>query len=133
MIFFKYLFKKKLKIKVGAWMTDSSKLELDASNQNLRTDSYIPNSQWQLMSLNVNSIVTNDRYIFFNDPQNGVAYNSEDVSFTITLKRYSLYFIINDIFPTLILNLITLLAFAFPYQQQLQIGKGGILFLFFFD
>jgi len=112
-------------------MTDSSKLELDASNQNLRTDSYIPNSQWQLMSLNVNSIVTNDRYIFFNDPQNGVAYNSEDVSFTITLKRYSLYFIINDIFPTLILNLITLLAFAFPYQQQLQIGKGGILFLFF--
>ena len=104
-------------------MTDASKVEFDSKNQNARIDSYTPNNDWHLISLNFSSIVTKERYNFYNDPENGIVYKNDDILFTVTLKRVSLYFMVNDIFPTLILNLITLLAYAIPYPQQLLISK----------
>ena len=104
-------------------MTDASKVEFDSKNQNTRIDSYITNKDWSLISLNFSSIVTKERYTFYNDPENGFVYKNDDILFTVTLKRISLYFMVNDIFPTLILNLITLLAYAIPYPQQLLLSK----------
>jgi hypothetical protein len=110
-------------IRVGAWMTDSSKVKFQSNNQNLRIDTFIPNNQWDLVSLNVSHILASNRYNFFNGPINWNVYKNFDVSFNFVLKRIPLYFMLNDIFPTLILNLITLLAFAMPYPQQLLLSK----------
>jgi hypothetical protein len=104
-------------------MTDSSKVKFESKDQHLRVNSYIPNNQWDLVSLNVSNILASNRYNFFNEPNNWNVYKNFDVSFNFVLKRVSLYFMLNDIFPTLILNLITLLAFAMPYPQQLLLSK----------
>ena len=110
------------KIVIGTWMTDSS--DIDFKSKDFSTDSYVPNSLWDVSSTSVAIISTVDRYRFYNlYVSQKYTYENEDFSFNIILKRKPLYFMVNNIFPTLILNCITLLAYSLPFASQVGLCK----------
>lgn len=110
------------KINIGAWMTDNSKVTFASGVKNLDIDSYMPHALWDLTEINVGRIYNSNRYSFLNELYN-TSYVNEDLSFGVVLKRKPLYFMMNNIFPSLILNCITLFAFALPFPVQIGLSK----------
>ena len=110
-------------------MTDSTSVEFTSDIDHLRIDHYVPNALWDLVDFNVQSINTTDRYIFFydNDEQNQTILQNVDTSFSVVLKRKPLYFMMNSIFPTLILNCITIFSYALPFSIQISLCNKRFL------
>jgi hypothetical protein len=68
----------------------------------------------------------------FQDPPGRFKYYYEDYSIEeniieLVIKRRPLYFMVNAIFPCLILNLITVLSFALPYIPQITLSMTTFL------
>ena len=103
-------------------MHEKDMIGLNSEGTELDTDSYIPHSLWRLSDYLVGSINSGDRY--FDTSQNVL---TEDVIISFKLKRQPLYFIINNIFPCLILNFVTLLAFSLPFATQIGLSKKKCL------
>ena len=79
------------------------------------TSGYIPHSLWKLDDKSVIDINSTDRYL------DSDVY-TEDVIFSFKLKRLPLYFMMNNIFPSLILNCVTLLAYSLPFATQIGLS-----------
>lgn len=109
-------------INIGALTADTTKLNLISTNYNFKSDSYIKHSLWDLTDVNVYDITTDDRFVFYNDETPGIDYFNNDVRFTSTLRRKPLYFMANNIFPTLILNCIVIVSYALPFTQQVGLS-----------
>ena len=113
-------------------MTDKTKVKFISGQTDL--SSYIEHSLWSLDydQTDIQWINSSDRYFFYNNNSNPneTKYSNEDLSFKLVLKRKPLYFMMNNIFPTLILNLITLLAYGLPFATQIGLCMN-ILILFF--
>ena len=109
-------------------MYDNDKVNFlfEQNQDHVDSTSFLANQVWTLEKIFVNELISTDRYRFYNEPPNQV-YSTNDQSINIVIKRKPLYFIINNIFPSLILNCITLLAFALPFAQQI-----GLCISFFF-
>ena len=111
-------------------MTDSNRVSFDTDVKNLDGRNFIPNPVWTLKEWNVESVNTTERYIFLNnynssDPDH---YSNDEMRFTFIMERRPLYFMMNNIFPALILNCITLLSYSLPFSMQ--IGLSIIFFNF---
>jgi hypothetical protein len=91
---------------------------MDFNNKEVVTTNYVPNTLWDLKSINSSSAKPIDRFQYYYPD-----YNIDQTVYTITLKRRPLYFMMNSIFPCLILNIITLLSFALPFIQQMALGQ----------
>ena len=106
-------------------MSNKNRTDFD-SKKDITIDSYVSNALWDLSSTSVTSISTQERYSFYNSDvakYDNEKYENEDYSFTMILRRRPLYFMMNNIFPTLILNCITLLAFSLPFTSQIGLCK----------
>jgi len=96
-------------------MMDTRKINFDSDGAKIQMSSdYIDHNVWQLTEIDFNTINSTER--FFGLKTN---YTTSDASFELTLKRRPLYFMINNIFPTLILNLVVLFLFTLPFAQQM--------------
>ncbi|CAF1376450.1 unnamed protein product [Adineta ricciae] len=85
--------------------TENASTLIDISN-------YIEHPLWKLKSVSMDVIRTSDRSLF-EDTYNDV------ISIQLFLQRKPLYYIMNGIFTCLILNCVTLLAFALPFGSQI--------------
>ena len=111
-------------------MTDSTRVNFDTYVKNLDDAYLIPNPVWTLKEWNVGSVKTTERYIFKNEFNSSVSnYFNEDMKFKFIMERRPLYFMMNNIFPALILNCITLLSYALPFS--IQIGLSIIFIKWF--
>ena len=100
-------------IAIGSWMMDTTIVDFTSDDSLLDTSGYVKNSVWDLMSTNVRSVISSDRYFNFDeDIQN------EDIYFDFVLARRPLYFMMNNIFPCLILNFVVILLFSLPFNAQ---------------
>jgi len=86
-------------------------------NNTVDTSTYIENSLWALTNVSMTEVVSTDRY-FDADAE----IQTEDLSINFVLKRKPLYFMINNIFPSMILNCVTLLAFTLPFATQIGLS-----------
>ena len=101
----------------------SFKVGLNKENDDKLPDStYIPNSLWDLEEISTEVIISSDRYF-----DNIHEIRNADASINIVLKRRPLYFMVNNIFPCMILNCITVLAFSLPFAQQIALSKHNFI------
>lgn len=77
-----------------------------------------PNSIWEIEKHEYDVNSTDDRVYHGNENS-----TIDRLTYTLHLKRKSLYYILNAILPSVILNLVILLAFCFPFSDQLNICK----------
>ena len=82
-------------------------------------DLYTQHAVWNKIDINTISIINSDRY--FGLDQNDLS--CEDLSFEITLVRRPLYFMMNNVFPCLILNFVVILLFTLPFGMQVGACK----------
>ena len=80
---------------------------------NNNVSEYIKNPVWNLVTGNLQVLTTN---------RLGENYILDEVNCTAVIKRRPLYYLINNVYPSLILNLITLLAFFLPFSSQASIS-----------
>ena len=99
----------------GSWSLTSDEINYDTLGSVLDLKDYSPNPVWQLSNnTRIYSVV------YDTDVAHNVNYGS--VVFELQLSRKSLFYVINSIFPCIILNIVTFVTFSFPYAQQLTIS-----------
>jgi hypothetical protein len=99
---------------------------MDFGNKEIVTANYVPNSLWDLKAINNYSATPIDRFQYYYP-----TYAIDQTIYEIVVKRRPLYFMMNSIFPCLVLNIITLLAFALPFANQMALGLfKKIVFVF---
>lgn len=103
-------------INIGSWSQDNGKLNITYTE--IKTDDYINNPTWMLKGASVETFLTKKRLpSFINDSF------IDEVEYNFTLTRRPLYFMINGIFPCLILNCLTILFFFLPYASQITLSN----------
>ena len=95
-------------------MSDNSTINFQSDDSKIDTSSYSQNPVWNMVSIRVQSIFNSNRYFAYN-PYNLL---SEDISFDITLVRRPLFFMMNNVFPPLILNTVVILLYTLPFNLQ---------------
>ena len=102
-------------IVIGSWMMDFTKLRFTSDASKIDMSSYAEHAVWALDSVGVRSVNTSDRYFSLDK-----TIVNEDASFDFVLKRRPLYFMMNNIFPCLVLNIVVLLLFGVPFVPQVN-------------
>jgi hypothetical protein len=81
-------------------------------------DNYVPNTLWDLQTVTNKTAAPVDRFQYYYTD-----YTIDQTIYEFTLKRRPLYFMMNSIFPCLVLNVITVLSFALPFIPQISLSK----------
>ena len=105
-------------------MNDIDKLNFDSNEAEIDISSYITNSFWDLKDKFVEKSNTSERHFFIRS--NKTKSYSDDMAFALILKRKSIYFMVNSLLPSLILNFLTILAYALPFHDQIGLSKTQI-------
>lgn len=109
-------------IKIGSWQYDDARIEIQANSLDDYSDNldYIPHPNWRLITVEEASFFTGLRTHY--DPRANDTFN-KDAWFDLIIKRIPAYYMINNIYPSLILNLVILFAFSLPFASQITLGK----------
>lgn len=108
-------------IVIGSWQHDLHKINFDSNVNKIDLTNYISNPVWNLLQVQVKSVITSERYIKVLNSSN------EDISFSFLIKRRPLYIMINNVYPVLILNAVTLLSFFLPFVTQVTLSMTTFL------
>jgi hypothetical protein len=109
-------------IVISSWILDKSKFNFQNDKDSLLNQIYPENPIWELVNVEIKEIESKDRYGYLFSDQTSI-----ETHFQFYLKRKPLYFMINAIFPCLILNVLTLLGFGLPVAQQFAISTNSLL------
>lgn len=104
-------------IVIGSWQYDVTRIDFVTDTK--YDDSlieYIKNPIWKLLMIDCSIIQTNTRI------QPNLNYKQNEIKYSMTLKRLPLYYMINNIYPSLILNIVVLLSFALPFVLQVTLS-----------
>ena len=110
------------KMKFGSWAYDG--LQVDLVNRSTFVDlsNYVYSGEWELLDIRV---VRNEVYYACCD----VPY--PDVTFYVVMRRKTLYYLFNIIFPCLWLTILSLLGFWLPPDSGEKITLGITVLLAF--
>ena len=111
-------------INVGSWIQTSDRMNIELGDSKIKTDDYVENSVWRLTGSSVAIIQSNKRIPTFLSDKN---FTCDEIQFTLHIERRPLYFMMNGIFPCLLLNCLTLLLFFLPYSSQIDLSITSIL------
>jgi nicotinic acetylcholine receptor len=101
-------------ITVSSWSLSADVLNMTANNT-VMLDFYMPNNEWDLKRIDVTKSTENNSRLASALP----AYSPNlNVNFILNLQRRPLFFMITDVFPCFILNLLTMISFALPGSSQ---------------
>lgn len=94
-------------IQLGSWSSSRLTLYIDNSylNQSDVSSDFFQNSLWHLLETNISKSESNE--IFFN----------------FSLQRKGLYYMINYVFPYLVVNILTLATYFLTFNLQINISK----------
>lgn len=103
-------------IGIGSSSMDNDQIYYWANESLIVRTEYSPNSLWEFYNLKTRYAKTTNRKADLSKAF------MRDIYFDLYLKRKPLYFMINGIFPCLILNLITLFSFLIPFASQVALS-----------
>ena len=117
-------------IKIGSWQYDISRINLEANIINDNFEEYLPNQNWELVNLTISTEATGtrDHQQLSDDSANKETMN-EDLLLIMIIKRKPLYYMINNIYPSLVLNIVALVSFALPFASQVTLCMSVFLTL----
>ncbi|XP_045158202.2 acetylcholine receptor subunit alpha-like [Mercenaria mercenaria] len=98
------------------WGFTTSEIELDSAQSEWYLCDYNANSVWALLETRVESYITDDQSY---------------MRFIFKIERQPLYFVINVIFPILLLSLLTGFVFLLPVESGERVGYSLTCFLAF--
>jgi hypothetical protein len=101
-------------IVVGSWTLPIQLIQMNY-NYFLSSSGYISNSIWTLQK-NINIFVQNTTRL-------SSQYLASDIYFQGTVQRKPMHYVMNNVYPCLILNVITLYTFTFPFALQASLSK----------
>lgn len=101
---------------LSSWAKTVDKINFDTTTKNIDNNSYILNSVWELTNVSLNVTYNYNRHPSEPSPV-------EELTFIFTLRRWPLYYMITGIFPSIILNIVTLVSYALPFAQQISLSK----------
>ena len=100
----------KCKIIIGSWQYDNTRLLLQSNNTYLNMDNYIQNPVWNLISTIGTDVPSTDRFDTY------MELKSTDVVFELLIKRRPTNYMLSNLFPCFLLNVITLISFWLPFN-----------------
>nr|XP_011439437.1 neuronal acetylcholine receptor subunit alpha-10 [Crassostrea gigas] len=110
------------KMKFGSWTYDGFQVDITNRSQEVDLSNYVVNGEWVLISVRV---------------QRNVVYYTccpesfPDVTFFIHIRRRTLYYMYNVIFPCIMMSALTLLVFCLPPDSGEKIALGITVLLAF--
>ena len=105
-------------IQIGSWSFDDDQIEFVGKESLLDTIDYIENAVWFLQSVSSEEKETRTRL--------GVM---TDINFKIQIKRRPTNYMLNNLYPCFVLNVVTLLTFWIPFAPAFAAGKLNDIFL----
>lgn len=108
-----------------SWSYPNTYVSYEVRSSLIDLEGYVENQIWKLKNISIKS------------PKPLSILNTESNSrnrilVQIDLARKSLYYIINGVFPCIVLDIVTLMTFLFPYAQQLTISRICTNFFYFY-
>ncbi|GFR93221.1 neuronal acetylcholine receptor subunit alpha-10 [Elysia marginata] len=109
-------------LKFGSWTYDG--FQVDVTNRTSRVDlqNYVYSGEWELMDVRIRRTVV--KYACCDETY-------PDVRFTVVIRRKTLYYLFNIIFPCLWLTILSLLGFWLPPESGEKITLGITVLLAF--
>ncbi|CAC5417399.1 unnamed protein product [Mytilus coruscus] len=98
------------------WGYQSHEVEFLPTTTYARTDQFVENQEWELLSSSINTTSLSNRSI---------------LSLSITVKRRPIYFMINMIIPVVLLGVLNSLSFVLPPTAGERMGFATNIFLTF--
>ena len=107
----------KCEIQIGSWQHDDSeiKIDFDQTNKKASTVNFMANSVWDLVGNKISIVNTSSRFFCY--------LSSSDFVFELTVQRKPLYYMINNVYPCLILNVVTLITYFLPFSLQATLSN----------
>lgn len=110
------------KMKFGSWSYDGFQVDLTNRSTFVDLSNYVYSGEWELLDIRV--IRNEVYYACCKEPY-------PDVTFTIVIRRKTLYYLFNIIFPCLWLSILSLLGFWLPPDSGEKITLGITVLLAF--
>ncbi|XP_046574361.1 neuronal acetylcholine receptor subunit alpha-10-like isoform X1 [Haliotis rubra] len=109
-------------LKFGSWTYDGLQVDLTNRSDMVDLENYIFSGEWQLLAVRIKR--TEVFYACCKEPY-------PDVRFTVIIRRKTLYYLFNIIFPCLWLTILSLLGFWLPPDSGEKITLGITVLLAF--
>merc|ERR1719495_784034 len=109
-------------LKLSSWMYDGTKLNVMNRTTNIDLENYVPNGEWELLEARLTR--TEQYYPCCVEP-----YPSMTV--TIRIRRKTLYYMYNIVFPCMMMSSLTVLVFCLPPDSGEKIALGVTVILAF--
>lgn len=110
------------KMKFGSWTYDGFQVDITNRSTEVDLSNYVVNGEWVLISVRVQRNVV--YYTCCPEP-------FPDVTFYIHIRRRTLYYMYNVIFPCIMMSALTLLVFCLPPDSGEKIALGITVLLAF--
>ncbi|GFO36502.1 neuronal acetylcholine receptor subunit alpha-2 [Plakobranchus ocellatus] len=109
-------------LKFGSWTYDGYQVDITNRTSEVDLSNYVVNGEWELIYIKcVRNVV---RYACCDEP-------FPDVTFYIKIRRRTLYYMYNVVFPCVMMSALTLLVFCLPPDSGEKIALGITVLLAF--
>jgi len=108
--------------KLSSWMYDGTKVNVTNRTNNVDLENYVPNGEWELLDTRLISGVS-----YF--PLGPEPYPYVTVS--LKIRRKTLYYMYNIVFPCMMMSTLTVLVFCMPPDSGEKIALGVTVILAF--
>ena len=110
------------RLKFGSWTYDGYQVDMVNRTTEVDLSNYVENGEWELVEISVQRNVV--FYACCPEP-------FPDVTFVIHIRRRTLYYMYNVIFPCIMMSALTLLVFCLPPDSGEKITMGITVLLAF--
>jgi hypothetical protein len=102
-------------IVIGSWQHDASRINFTSKDSFVDLSTIVKSPMWNLSRVDVYPNYNSKRFLLSNlNYENGKDFMSADIGFFLIMQRGSMFSMINNIFPCLVLNVVILSAFFIP-------------------
>lgn len=96
---------------------NKGKLDIVQEEDPIALDDYTNNSVWDIIDTSTEERINEAKSKFYYYDQ------FEQFYYNITIKRLPLYFMMNNVYPFLVLNIVTLANYFLPFSSQTTLSK----------
>ena len=106
---------------IGSWALSINEFVFDNNPNPIDKEGYVDNELWTIKSIKLNKSLFKKQTATYDiiESNDSNDYSTEYISYELVLKRKPLFFMVNSIFPMLVLNLINLATHFLPFSFQI--------------
>eukprot|EP00090_Calanus_glacialis_P013356 TRINITY_DN21999_c0_g1_i1.p1 TRINITY_DN21999_c0_g1~~TRINITY_DN21999_c0_g1_i1.p1 ORF type:complete len:548 (-),score=90.05 TRINITY_DN21999_c0_g1_i1:452-2095(-) len=109
-------------LKLSSWMYDGTKVDVTNRTNNVDLENYVPNGEWELLETRL--IRAKQYFPCCPEPY-------PYVTVTVKIRRKTLYYMYNIVFPCMMMSTLTVLVFCMPPDSGEKIALGVTVILAF--